>query len=243
MPLDQATHIILNHNVYSPAVIPVDYGGTLVCSYFFHLSHGEYLCASSLQAPREASQEEKAEFACKMVCKDCRERLSRHKDLAIRCDYLDVDSTIQYRKEHAALLNIEYLVSACLCGEHCRYDGKSNIQKSVAQLVSQGRALAVCPELFGGLPTPRPPCEIFQGKVYDVHNQEQTAAFLKGAQRTLDIAKKLGIKKAILKEKSPSCGVHFIYDGSFSASVIPGQGLTARLLSQHGVTLLSENDL
>lgn len=143
------------------------------------------------------------------------------------------------------------LISACLMGCNCRYDGKNNLIPSIAKLVQEGKALPVCPEQLGGLPTPRPPAEIVGGsgedvlegkaRVLDVNGQDITAAFMKGAKEALLIAQTAGIKQAILKQRSPSCGSKEIYNGTFSHTRRAGKGVTAALLSKNGITVYDEN--
>ena len=110
-----------------------------------------------------------------------------------------------------------YLISACLCGVNCKYNGNNNYNKICDELFSSGKAILVCPEQLGGLPTPRIPSEIINhfnnNKLEDTfvvnkNGDDVSKEFIKGAQETLNIAKKLNIKKAILKEGSPSCGVN-----------------------------------
>lgn len=135
-----------------------------------------------------------------------------------------------------------YLVSACLCGYPVRYDGSDCRQERFARLLLQGQAIAFCPECAGGLPVPRDPCERqADGRVCSRRGCDCTAAFLAGAQRTLALCRTHGITRAILKERSPSCGVHTIYDGRFSGAVIPGEGVTAHLLRRNGILLFSED--
>lgn len=141
-----------------------------------------------------------------------------------------------------------YLVSACLAGVNCRYDGKNSENKVICELVKVGKAIAICPEQLAGLSTPRISCEIVIDKsgnkqVISKDGQNLTERFANGAEKTLDIAKIIGIKKAILKSKSPSCGNEFIYDGTFSGKLIKGTGLTAEILMKNGIKVYSENDL
>lgn len=136
----------------------------------------------------------------------------------------------------------EYIVSACLCGEKCRYDGKSSLSEKIKKQCDEGIALMVCPELEGGLAVPRHPCEIKNGRVINTQNEDKTENFVAGAKKTLDLAKKYNIKKAILKEKSPSCGSKFIYDGSFSRTLIKGKGITASLLYENGIEIISDEE-
>ncbi len=139
------------------------------------------------------------------------------------------------------------LVSACLAGVNCRYSGGSCEDRTIADLVRQGKALPVCPELLGGLPTPRPSCEIVQDivkgpRVLSRDGRDFTAEFNKGAKKTLAIAKAVGAHKAILKSRSPSCGCGLIYDGTFTNRLISGNGMAAELLIAHGVKVYTEND-
>lgn len=149
------------------------------------------------------------------------------------------NNTIEIDKYH----NVEYIVSACLCGEKTRYDGKIHITEKVKKLVDEGRAIMVCPEVDGGLSVPRLPCEIKDGRVINTEGEDKTDCFLKGAYKTLEIAKKYGIKKAILKEKSPSCGSKFIYDGTFNKNLIPGEGITTNILRFNGIEVISDDDV
>jgi uncharacterized protein YbbK (DUF523 family) len=140
-----------------------------------------------------------------------------------------------------------YLVSSCLAGINCRYDGKNSENKFIIELVSQGKALPVCPEQLGGLETPRACCEITTDlrnnkKVVNQEGQDFTKQFSEGAEKTLAIAKVIGAKKAILKSKSPSCGCEEIYDGKFSRQLVKGKGLTAELLIKNGIEVYTENN-
>ena len=138
--------------------------------------------------------------------------------------------------------NFEYLVSACLCGEKTRYDGKAFVNDKINRLVDRGKAIMICPEVEGGLKVPRLPCEIRKGRVVNTALEDKTENFVDGAHKTLELAKKYGIKKAILKEKSPSCGTKYIYDGTFTKTLVPGQGITARLLQENGIDVISDED-
>lgn len=135
------------------------------------------------------------------------------------------------------------LVSACLAGVPCRYDGNSKGVPQVIELVNRGEAIPVCPEQLGGLTTPRVSCEICGHKVMNKEGRDCTAEFELGAERTLAIAKALGITKAILKANSPSCGCGKIYDGTFSGVLINGNGRTAELLIKNGIKVYTEEDL
>ena len=134
------------------------------------------------------------------------------------------------------------IVSACLAGFPCRYDGKKAINTAVQQLVKEGQAIPVCPEQLGGLPTPRSPAEMKAGKVINSDGNDVTEAFEKGAAVVLEIAKQYGCTDALLKARSPSCGKGRIYDGSFSGILIEGNGKTADLLMRNGITVTTEEE-
>ena len=136
------------------------------------------------------------------------------------------------------------LVSACLLGHPCRYDGKSRPCQAVVELAAARQVVAVCPEQLGGLPTPRTPSEIQpNGHVVDAAGIERTAAFETGAEEALRIARERGCTKAVMKENSPSCGVRHVYDGTFSGVLVPGKGKTAALLEKSGIAVVSELDV
>jgi len=138
--------------------------------------------------------------------------------------------------------NYQYIVSACLCGEKCRYDGNSNLKENIKKLLDEGKAIMVCPEVLGNMSTPRLPCEIKDGAVINTEGENKTEHFLNGAIAVLKTAKKYNIQTAILKEKSPSCGSHYIYDGSFSRNLIKGEGLTTKLLRENGIEVISDEE-
>lgn len=135
------------------------------------------------------------------------------------------------------------LCSACLLGIKCRYNGKSTLNKKVVELLKTELLIPVCPEQLGGLPTPRERAEIIGDKVITKSGKDVTEKFKRGARETLKIAKLLGVKEAILKQGSPSCGCDRIYDGSFSGKTIKGEGITAALLKKHGVKVITEENL
>ena len=134
----------------------------------------------------------------------------------------------------------EFAVSACLCGFPCRYDGKSKPDERIKALYEEGRALPVCPEKLGGLTTPRTPCEIIDGRVISSDGEDRTNEYLLGSQKVLELCKKHGIKKAILKQNSPSCGSTHIYDGTFSGTLIEGEGCLTALLRKNGIEVTGE---
>ncbi|MGE4275717.1 MAG: DUF523 domain-containing protein [Lawsonibacter sp.] len=137
------------------------------------------------------------------------------------------------------------LVSLCLLGEPCRYDGKSVPTEALEALRRAGHTLIpVCPEVLGGLSTPRAPAELQpDGRVVNREGEDVTAAYLEGARRALEIARRCGCTLAVLKANSPSCGSRLIYDGTFSGTRIPGQGVAARLLAEAGIPVVDEKGL
>ena len=135
------------------------------------------------------------------------------------------------------------LVSACLLGCPCRYDGKSKPSDAVLALMEHHTLIPVCPEQMGGLATPRVPAERKNDSVFTESGVDVTEQYRRGAEEALRLAKLYGCTHAILKERSPSCGSGQIYDGSFSRALIPGDGVTAQLLKAHGITVLGESEV
>lgn len=132
-----------------------------------------------------------------------------------------------------------YLISACLIGEHVRYDGKNNVHEVAKQLMDHNLAIPVCPEVLGGMTIPRIPSEIVGDNVRSKTGEDVTHFFMNGAKKTLDIAKKNHVNIAILQARSPSCGSKQVYDGTFSGQLIEGQGITTSLLEQHGIHVIT----
>lgn len=135
------------------------------------------------------------------------------------------------------------LISACLLGVRCRYDGESVPKDAAFQLAEKYQLIPVCPEQLGGLSTPRAPSERRDGGVYANNGQDVTAAYRRGAEEALRLAKLFGCRRAVLKERSPSCGSGMIYDGSFTGRLTPGDGVTAALLKENGIAVYGESDL
>ncbi|HID94628.1 MAG TPA: DUF523 domain-containing protein [Candidatus Latescibacteria bacterium] len=139
-------------------------------------------------------------------------------------------------------MGIEFIVSACLAGLNCRHDGANCELSDIKTLVSEGRALPICPEQLGGLPTPRSICEIVGGdgrdvlegiaKVFSQDGMDMTELFIKGAQQTLYLAQLIGARGALLKQKSPSCGCGQIFRRKL---LVAGYGVTAALLKKNGI--------
>lgn len=136
------------------------------------------------------------------------------------------------------------VVSACLCGVKCRYDAASVKELDIDKdFLSNGYCpILICPEQLGGLSTPRNPAEIHNGRVIDKNGNDVSENFKKGADETLRIAGSYGVNLSVLKDKSPSCGVERIYDGSFSNRLISGRGLTTKLLMNSGIRVLTVDE-
>ena len=145
------------------------------------------------------------------------------------------------------------LCSACLLGMRCRYDGKMKPDEKVIALSKREMLIPVCPEQLGGQPTPRPDAQIISGdgdavldgaaRIREEDGTDVTGCFLKGAQEVLKIAQLYGVREAILKQRSPSCGCGQIYDGTFSKTVTKGDGVTTALLKKNGIAVLSEEEI
>ena len=135
------------------------------------------------------------------------------------------------------------LVSGCLLGVNCKYNGGNNDNAAVHKFLEGKEYVIFCPERASGLPAPRLPSEIRGNKVYSKAGDDVTAEFQSGAEKALAFCKTHGVTRAILKARSPSCGVHAVYDGTFTGKAIPGMGVTARLLAANGIELLDEEDL
>jgi len=134
------------------------------------------------------------------------------------------------------------IVSACLAGFNCRFDRTNRLNEYVKKLIERGEAIPVCPEQLGGLPVPRLPAEQIEGKVYDKEGKDVTENFIIGACEVLRIAQNYGCKEAILKSNSPSCGSGQIYDGTFTRTLIKGDGITTALLKKNGIKVYTEEN-
>ena len=135
------------------------------------------------------------------------------------------------------------LVSACLLGLSCRYDGKSKPCDEVIKLNEKYNLIPFCPEVMGGLSTPRPASEIVGDKVLNEKGDDVTPQYTKGAEEALKVAKMYNCKYAILKEKSPSCGSGIIRNGNFDGGYIEGDGITTRLLKENDIIVLGESEI
>ena len=131
------------------------------------------------------------------------------------------------------------LVSACLLGVNCKYNGGNNASDEVDEFLKDYEIIPICPEIMGGLTTPRVAAEQKGDKVITKEGKDVTKQYKKGAEECLFLAKKYDVKKALLKLKSPSCGVGQIYDGTFSHTLINKNGITAQLLIENGVEIIT----
>ena len=135
------------------------------------------------------------------------------------------------------------LVSACLLGQNCKYNGGNNKNESVIALAEEFELVPICPECFGGLRIPRAPSEIKNGRVYSKYGDDVTDQFNDGAEKSLYIAMEKNCPAAVLKERSPSCGYGIIYDGSFTGDLCSGNGITAQLLADNGIQIFGESSV
>ena len=135
------------------------------------------------------------------------------------------------------------LISACLLGIPCRYDGKRVTKVDISALREKYNLIPICPEIYGGLPTPRIPSERVGGRVLMKDGHDVTENYKRGAEASLDIAKANGVSLALLKARSPSCGKGLIYDGSFSGTLTEGDGVAAELLMKEEITVFTEEEL
>lgn len=134
-------------------------------------------------------------------------------------------------------------VSACLLGENCKYNGGNNYNEKLAEFLKGHEVVGVCPEVLGGLPTPRLSSEIVDGVVRHKNGTSVDEEFRKGAEVSLKIVKEFGAELVILQSRSPSCGVGTIYDGTFSKTLISGDGIFVRLLKENGIRVMDVKDL
>lgn len=134
-------------------------------------------------------------------------------------------------------------VSACLLGENCKYNGGNNYHEKLAEFLKGHTVIGVCPEVLGGLPTPRKPSEIVDGVVRHKDGTNVDHEFHKGAELAFEIVKKNNAELVILQSRSPSCGVGTIYDGTFSKTLIPGDGVFVKMLKENGIRVMDVADL
>ena len=138
---------------------------------------------------------------------------------------------------------MKILVSACLLGQNCKYSGGNNYNKDVVALGEKFELVPICPEVFGGLDTPRSPSEIIGDRVMNKDGEDVTEQFKCGAEQALYIANENNCGVAVLKERSPSCGCGKIYDGSFTSTVIDGNGIATQLFLNNGIEIYGESKI
>ena len=138
---------------------------------------------------------------------------------------------------------MKIIVSACLLGRKCKYDGSDNYNEKVLEFIKGHEVIPVCPEMAGGLPAPRLSCEIVNGKVIDTAGESKDKEFREGAALCLKLAQEENADLAVLQSRSPSCGVDRIYDGTFSGRLIEGSGIFAQMLKANGFRVLDAEDL
>lgn len=138
---------------------------------------------------------------------------------------------------------MKILISHCFLGENCKYNGGNNYNAELLNVLKNHELIPVCPETFGGLKSPRFPAEIVGDKVLFSDGSDVTQEFVNGAKKALEIAKEQGVKVAVLKANSPSCGSGIIYDGTFTGKKVSGYGVAAKLLMENGIKVYSEQDI
>lgn len=139
-------------------------------------------------------------------------------------------------------MSVKYAISACLMGVKCRYDGKSSANEELIEFMKDKEYILICPEVLGGLSTPRKPCEITCGKVINCDGEDMSEYFIKGSNQAIEQIRDNQIELIILKSKSPSCGKGLIYDGTFSGKLIEGDGLFVRSAQTNGYKCISDID-
>ena len=135
------------------------------------------------------------------------------------------------------------ICSACLLGLDCRYDGENSFNERIVELAKREILIPVCPEQLGGLPTPREPVEVKDGRALTKSGRDVTENLESGAKQVLKLVELFDIKEAIMKQGSPSCGCGRVYDGSFSGKLIEGDGITTALLKKNGVRVISDDEV
>lgn len=135
------------------------------------------------------------------------------------------------------------LVSSCLLGEKCRYNGSGEEDVYVLEYIKDMQVYPVCPEVMGGMSTPRSPCEIYKGRVVSKDGEDTTDYFVSGADMVVDLAKQEGIDLAVFKSRSPSCGCGKVYDGTFNGILIQGDGICVKKLKGNGIQVINNEEL
>lgn len=138
---------------------------------------------------------------------------------------------------------MKVLVSACLLGEKCKYNGESNYNQRVIDFLKDDEIIPICPEVMGGMSIPRLSCEFFEGRVIDASGEDVTEVFENGVTEVCKILEEQNIERAILQSRSPMCGVNQIYDGSFSGVLVSGRGMLAQKLIDLGYEVLDADNI
>ncbi len=138
---------------------------------------------------------------------------------------------------------MKIMVSACLLGKNCKYDGGNNRNEALLEMIAGQEVIPVCPEVYGGLPVPRVPVEIVNGRAVNRNGEDVDDAFRRGAEKALEIAEREKPELVILQSRSPSCGVKEIYDGTFCGKKIPGHGIFAEMAINAGYRVIDAEDL
>ena len=214
------------------------------CSRFsmFLLISGDYDILSVIQAAFYASVNLRRLFRMYNNPRKGRES-SMPEHMAERLSMLSGDQrALSHYPEKAVSGKMKIMVSACLLGENCKYNGGNNRNRGLLNLLSGHEIIPICPEVLGGLPVPRIPAEIVNGTVINRENISVDELFRQGAKKALEIAKKEKPDLIILQSRSPSCGAKEIYDGTFSGKLIPGQGVFAELASCSGFHVMDVED-
>ena len=242
------SHAYLTDEEYARALEANDIDSAAALSRYDAVFHLESIAKGNPEKYTQANNSARFESAEEAAIVDDRgiEAWSEHPRLRIvkNRDSFDEKVGDLFESMHAMVYGTSkcIIVSACLLGEPCRYDGKSVPCEAVIKMARTHEIIAVCPEVLGGLPTPRTPCEIQpDGQVIDAEGRDRTAAFEAGARAALRIAQEHGCRQAILKENSPSCGSNHVYDGAFSGTLAPGKGKTAALLEEAGIEVRAED--
>ena len=139
--------------------------------------------------------------------------------------------------------NRKIMISACLLGQNCKYNGGNNRNPELLRLLEGYALIPVCPEVLGGLPVPRTPAEIVNGRVMNRNGEDVDAAFRRGAEKALALAEKEQPELIVLQSRSPSCGVNEIYDGTFSNTLVPGRGVFAEAAKEAGFRIADAGDM
>ena len=137
---------------------------------------------------------------------------------------------------------MKYAISKCLLGYNCKYDGKNNLREKLKELEKNNEVILICPEVFAGLPIPRIPFELKDNKAINKEGTDITDKVIEGCTKTLKLIIENNVDIVILKENSPSCGVNYIYDGTFTHTKISGEGLLTQMLKKHNIKVISDVD-